>query len=175
MKKNFATGLLFCVSVIHTAVIAEPTTKTAGSMSAMMLQTLFGLATVILAIFLLAWAAKKLSAQGGGKLHGLNLLAVMPLGSKEKAVLIEVAGKKLLLGVAPGRVNALHVFDQSELDTEFDAAAKEKSEPEKPETESAISEQMKPKARSPMALSARTTSEFSQKLHSFLSQGIRRP
>ena len=42
----------------------------------------------------------------------LEVLAEVPLGSKERAVLLRVGGMQLLLGVAPGRVSALHVLAQ---------------------------------------------------------------
>jgi len=42
----------------------------------------------------------------------LQVLAEVPLGSKERAVLLRVGGMQLLLGVAPGRVSTLHVLAQ---------------------------------------------------------------
>jgi flagellar protein FliO/FliZ len=42
----------------------------------------------------------------------LEVLADVPLGAKERAVLLRVGGLQLLLGVAPGRVSALHVLTQ---------------------------------------------------------------
>src|SRR5262249_2213654 len=40
----------------------------------------------------------------------LEVLADVPLGAKERAVLMRVGSTQLLIGVAPGRVNALHVL-----------------------------------------------------------------
>jgi flagellar protein FliO/FliZ len=42
----------------------------------------------------------------------LEVLADVPLGAKERAVLLRVGSLQLLLGVAPGRVSALHVLPQ---------------------------------------------------------------
>ncbi len=42
----------------------------------------------------------------------LEVLADVALGAKERAVLLRVGGMQLLLGVAPGRVSALHVLTQ---------------------------------------------------------------
>jgi flagellar protein FliO/FliZ len=42
----------------------------------------------------------------------LEVLADVPLGAKERAVLLRVGGLQLLLGVAPGRVSALHVLNE---------------------------------------------------------------
>jgi flagellar protein FliO/FliZ len=42
----------------------------------------------------------------------LEVLADVALGAKERAVLLRVGGLQLLLGVAPGRVSALHVLTE---------------------------------------------------------------
>jgi flagellar protein FliO/FliZ len=42
----------------------------------------------------------------------LEVLADVPVGAKERAVLLRVGGMQLLLGVAPGRVTVLHVLPQ---------------------------------------------------------------
>jgi flagellar protein FliO/FliZ len=41
---------------------------------------------------------------------GLGEVADVPLGQKERAVLLKVGATQILLGVAPGRVNTLHVL-----------------------------------------------------------------
>jgi len=58
-------------------------------------------------IFSLAWLAKKTQAFGlqGGK-H-IALLQTVPLGQKEKAVLIELEGNRILLGVTANQVSTL--------------------------------------------------------------------
>ena len=50
--------------------------------------------------------------RGFGKPNGaaLDVLADLPLGQKERAVLIRVGTTQILLGVAPGRVSTLHVL-----------------------------------------------------------------
>lgn len=44
-----------------------------------------------------------------GQAPTLRLVASLSVGARERAVLIEVDGQRLLLGVAPGNVRALHV------------------------------------------------------------------
>jgi flagellar protein FliO/FliZ len=43
--------------------------------------------------------------------HGIEVVSQAALGSKERAVLLKVAGTHVLVGVAPGTVNLLHVLD----------------------------------------------------------------
>ena len=42
----------------------------------------------------------------------LKVLAALPVGQRERVVLVQVGEKQLLLGVAPGRVQLLHELDQ---------------------------------------------------------------
>ena len=42
----------------------------------------------------------------------IDVIAEIPLGQKERAVLLKVGQKQILVGVAPGRVNMLHVLEE---------------------------------------------------------------
>lgn len=67
----------------------------------------------LLALILGAWWF--IRRMGGMAWHGTRackVVAVLPVGPRERVVLIEIAGRQLLLGVAPGRVNLLHRFDE---------------------------------------------------------------
>lgn len=44
--------------------------------------------------------------------RSMKVVAALSVGPRERVVLVEVGGEQLLLGVAPGRVNMLHRFDQ---------------------------------------------------------------
>ncbi|MFT3931524.1 MAG: flagellar biosynthetic protein FliO [Spongiibacteraceae bacterium] len=43
---------------------------------------------------------------------GMRIVTAISVGPRERVVLIEIAGEQMLLGVAPGRVNLLHRFEQ---------------------------------------------------------------
>ncbi|WP_051560091.1 flagellar biosynthetic protein FliO [Marinobacterium jannaschii] len=74
-------------------------------------QLVTGLAIVIALILVLAWVARRFMGAVPQQ-KKLKTLAVLPLGTREKAVLVEVGGQQMLLGVAPGRVNLLTRFDE---------------------------------------------------------------
>ena len=79
-------------------------------------QLLLGLALVVGLILVLAWLMRRVNgtpAQG----HGMKVLAAMPLGQRERAVLVQVGQEQMLLGVAPGRVSLLARFDEPVLDS----------------------------------------------------------
>jgi flagellar protein FliO/FliZ len=70
------------------------------------------LALVLAAIFGAAWLLRRVRGFGKPQGSALDILADLPVGTKERAVLIRVGAKQILIGVAPGRVNTLHVLDE---------------------------------------------------------------
>ncbi len=42
----------------------------------------------------------------------LSVVSVLPLGTRERIVLLQAGRRQLLLGVAPGRVSTLHIFEE---------------------------------------------------------------
>jgi flagellar protein FliO/FliZ len=70
------------------------------------------LGLVLAAIFALAWLVRYLRGTSARTAAALDVLAEVRLGPKERAVLLKVGTVQLLIGVAPGRVNALHVLSE---------------------------------------------------------------
>lgn len=75
-------------------------------------QLTLGMLAVLALIVSIAWLLKRTGrfqmAAGGG----LRVLGGLSMGSRERVVLIQAGETQLLLGVAPGRVQTLHVLDQ---------------------------------------------------------------
>jgi flagellar protein FliO/FliZ len=70
----------------------------------------FALIVVLAAIFVIAWVVRRMRLVGNRVGGAIDVLADVPLGQKERAVLLKVGTQQILLGVAPGRVNTLHVL-----------------------------------------------------------------
>ena len=90
--------------------------ETSASISAApgLLQTTLGLAVVLALIFGAAWLLRRVLPAGrSGAL--IKIVASQPLGQRERVVLIEVGEQWLLLGVAPGTVNALQTLPKGSL------------------------------------------------------------
>jgi len=68
----------------------------------------FALLLVLALIVGLGWLLKRMPGSGFRPAAGLKLVASLPLGAKERVVVVEVAGQQLLLGVTAGGINALH-------------------------------------------------------------------
>lgn len=73
----------------------------------------FSLAIVLVLIFALAWLVKRFApgAARGSTKH-MQVLSTLPLGSKERLMLVDVAGTQMVLGVSAEGINCLHVFSE---------------------------------------------------------------
>ena len=60
----------------------------------------------------LAWLLRRLPGAGFRPADGLRVVSSLPLGAKERAVVIEVGGRQLLLGVSAGGVALLHALPE---------------------------------------------------------------
>jgi flagellar protein FliO/FliZ len=89
-------------------VVQTATPAGAGSLT----QVTLSLGLVLAIIFAAAWIVRRMRGFGRTASGALDVLASLPLGQKERAVLIRVGTKQILLGVAPGRVSTLHVLSE---------------------------------------------------------------
>jgi flagellar protein FliO/FliZ len=90
---------------------ASPEPSTAGGL----LQATLGLALVLGLLAGAAWLAKRVAP---GVIKGgvpLRVVASQAVGQRERVVVVEVADQWLVLGVAPGRVNALSTMPKGAL------------------------------------------------------------
>lgn len=90
---------------------AQPGAASAPGQGAGMLRVMLALILVLGAVFATAWFVRRMRGLGGTSGAGMEVLAQMPLGARERAVLIRVCGRKILIGVAPGNVRTLHVLE----------------------------------------------------------------
>lgn len=77
-----------------------------------MVQVAFWLVVVVAVIVASAWLLRRVGGQhfaGGSNMRVLSTLAV---GSRDRIALVQVGQQQLLIGVSPGRINTLHVFDE---------------------------------------------------------------
>src|ERR1700761_4474031 len=72
----------------------------------------FALMLVLAAIFVVAWLLRRMRVVGSRVGGAIDVLANVQLGQKERAVLLKVGSTQILVGVAPGQVNTLHVLTE---------------------------------------------------------------
>ncbi len=88
------------------------TTSPAPTGIASLGQVTLALGLVLALIFVAAWLMRRLRGFGKTGTGTLEIIADLPVGQKERAVLIRVGARQVLIGVAPGRVTTLHVLDE---------------------------------------------------------------
>ena len=76
------------------------------------LQMVAGLALVVILIFALAWAVRRFGNVNSNARGALRVIGALSMGARERVVLIEAGDKQILLGIAPGRVQTLHVLEE---------------------------------------------------------------
>ncbi len=104
-------GALLLALCAGSAHANEALPSTAGSIA----QMLFGLVIVLAALIGTLFLLRRLQAGRSQIIDGLKVIGATHVGPRERVVLLNVGSKVLVLGVTPGRVNALHVLDAAEL------------------------------------------------------------
>lgn len=90
------------------AAKATPLTTDFSQISSLVVSLVF----ILCLILICAWLVKRVSAITHAGSQHLKVLGALSVGNKERALLISVGEKQLLLGVATGSVSLLHEFDQ---------------------------------------------------------------
>lgn len=80
-----------------------------------MLSSLLG---VVLLILILAWLVKRFNPQLGASTH-FKIVRSMPLGARERLLVIEIDDKQHLLGVTPHSINYLYQLENPLPQTEM--------------------------------------------------------
>ncbi|WP_238375923.1 flagellar biosynthetic protein FliO [Ectothiorhodospira magna] len=73
-------------------------------------QMILGLTLVIALILVLGFLLRRMGGIQSGAAGELKVLGAVSLGARERMVLVQAGKTQLLLGVAPGRVQTLHVM-----------------------------------------------------------------
>ncbi len=102
------TGPLSAASEKATAVAELP--QSPLGVGAMM-QTMGGLLLILVVIFALGWLFRRFGKLPQGGKGMVTILGGISLGPRERAVVLQVGEIRILVGVAPGRVQTLHVLD----------------------------------------------------------------
>ena len=118
-KILIAAPLLLIVEVARAAP-GEASARLAESplSTANLIETAVGLAIVLAVMLGLAWLVKRYVHLPGIGKGQVQVLGGVSLGAREKAVLLTVQGKRVLVGVAPGQVRTLMVLDEEDEQTD---------------------------------------------------------
>ena len=78
-----------------------------------MLQIVSSLFLVLIVIGGLAWILKRFGIGTATSSGPIKVIATTGVGQRERVVVVEIENTRLVLGVAPGRVNVLHCLNES--------------------------------------------------------------
>ncbi|MBL6987858.1 MAG: flagellar biosynthetic protein FliO [Methylobacter sp.] len=111
--KKIIVGWLYwwfpaCFAVPN-ADVSKQTVRTVSSGD--MLHWSVGLLIVLAIFFLCIWGMRKLSGITVNNTQKMRVVGGLSLGMRERVILLQVGKKQLILGVTPGRIDALHVLE----------------------------------------------------------------
>lgn len=112
-KRLLCAGL-YCIALCAQANASsnpEAAVNTIGSGRHLLSVTL-ALLGIIALIFTISWFAKRFGQGGFSQNQHIKILATLPLGTRERIVLIDAGGQQLLLGITATAINTLHVFNE---------------------------------------------------------------
>lgn len=92
-------------------IFAAPAAATDINVGGELLRVLLSLAAVIALIFVAGWMSRRLQARtlpGGRRIRCVETFAV---GARERVLLLDADGKRLLVGVGQGGMRTLHVYE----------------------------------------------------------------
>ncbi len=97
--------------------------KTETMSGGYLLQLIFGLVIVIICIVALSWLAKRMHKLQSSSEGSLKIIDGINMSARERVVLLQAGNKQILVGVAPGRVDTIHVFDEPIVDIDTDSTS----------------------------------------------------
>jgi flagellar protein FliO/FliZ len=109
MRWLLLIGGLFC-SGLQAAGESLATAPLEPLSSPYLLKLTGGLLLVVLVIFALAWLLKKFNLNQQSHSGLIKIIAGLPLGTRDRIVLLQVGEEQILLGLTPGRIEKLHTL-----------------------------------------------------------------
>ena len=93
-------------------LFAAPAASTTPAAGGGLFEVTLALLAIVALIAGLAWLMKRMRGFGIAGHDRIQILSERALGPKERCVLVRVGATEILIGVAAGSVNTLHVFPE---------------------------------------------------------------
>ena len=87
-------------------------TPSPGVDSAAWGKAILGLVAVVSLIFLVAWFVKRFTGLAVSNQQQMRIVSAIPVGTRERIALVEVADKQILVGITQHNINVLHSFEE---------------------------------------------------------------
>lgn len=109
MKRFYKYGafpILFSAHVAGAAEHAAAVSPTGG-----ILKMVLGLAAVLAVMALVSWGVKRMMPGVGSQPSTIRVMGGVSVGSRERVVVLQVADRWIVVGVAPGQVSGIADFE----------------------------------------------------------------
>jgi flagellar protein FliO/FliZ len=100
-------SIFVVVSLLFFPVLTLAGESATTDLGGSLLQLVLGFGVVLALLFATLWLLKKISLPRGGSGNMIRVVSAAAVGPRERVVLVDVGGKRLVLGVAPGQVSLL--------------------------------------------------------------------
>lgn len=77
----------------------------------------FGLICVLLALAGFVWLLRRFGGRAPQGSAALKIISAVPIGTRERLIVVEIAETWLVVGVAPGRISPIHTMPKGESQT----------------------------------------------------------
>lgn len=105
---NIRLVLFSLLGLCYHANVLAATEAVAVTPTGSILKMVMGLAVVLAVMAVISWLVKRLLPNAAGGQHSVvKMVGGVSVGSRERVVVLEVAGRWLVVGVAQGQVNAI--------------------------------------------------------------------
>ncbi|MFZ2301258.1 MAG: flagellar biosynthetic protein FliO [Gallionella sp.] len=101
---------VWAAEVTRPAYTPPPPAVSSGNVA----QIIFSLFLVLAAIVLVAWLFKRMNVAQHGSVRLLKVLGAVPIGQRERIVLVEIKDTWLVVGVGQGQIRTLHTLQKME-------------------------------------------------------------
>lgn len=114
IKNILLLALLFPLSVLSNETVAVELQKAPSVMGfGNIVQIIAGLFVVLMMIMGAAWMMKRYGGLGGVSNADLKIVAGISVGQREKIVVVQAGDTQVLVGIAPGNIQTLHVLENN--------------------------------------------------------------
>ncbi|MEO5812645.1 MAG: flagellar biosynthetic protein FliO [Rhodanobacter sp.] len=92
-------------------VASAPLATTEFNATGELLRVVLSLAGIVVLIFAAGWMSRRMQRTRGAGGRRIRCVESFAIGTRERIVLLEADGKRLLIGTGPGGMRTLHVYD----------------------------------------------------------------
>ncbi len=108
---------MITLALMLAAPIAAPDVNVGGEL----LRVVLSLLGIIALILVAGWLSRRLQHRSGSAGRRIRCVETMALGTRERLLLLDADGKRLLIGVGAGGMRTLHVYGDAPAEAIVDA------------------------------------------------------